>query len=94
MSKIIVVAECKGCGSVVVDDGISYKCVPSREWLHTHGHVFKEAKDKMAFFVCDRCVNNYATDLCDCGSGEKVGECACGSEAPVVTIGEPLPNYM
>lgn len=31
-------------------------------------------------WCCDHCVNHWGIDLCECGSGEKVGECDCGSQ--------------
>lgn len=30
-------------------------------------------------YCCDHCVNHWGIDLCECGSGERVGECTCGS---------------
>lgn len=28
---------------------------------------------------CNHCVNHWGIDLCECGSGEEVGKCSCGS---------------
>ena len=40
---------------------------------------------------CDYCVNKWGTDLCGCGSGEKVGECdndyhECINNIPAQTL--------
>ena len=29
-------------------------------------------------YMCNHCINHWGIDLCDCGSGEKPGECSCG----------------
>lgn len=30
-------------------------------------------------YCCNHCVNHYGIDVCECGSGEPVGKCKCGS---------------
>ncbi|MBP5458491.1 MAG: hypothetical protein J6Y37_18520 [Paludibacteraceae bacterium] len=39
---------------------------------------------------CNHCVNHWGIDLCCCGSGEKVGECDCGSNESFETLGERI----
>lgn len=90
----VIIGRCTNCGYIVIDDGISPKSVPNRTWLKEHGYVFIEAPEKRKFWACDKCSNNYAVDLCSCGSGKKVSKCKCGSGNPIVTIGEPLPNAL
>lgn len=36
---------------------------------------------------CNHCVNHWGIDLCECGSGARVGECECGSQKAHDTLG-------
>ena len=38
-------------------------------------------------YCCDHCVNHWGIDLCECGSGARVGECECGSQKAHDTLG-------
>lgn len=38
-------------------------------------------------YCCDHCVNHWGIDLCECGSGARVGECECGSNRPHDILG-------
>ena len=38
-------------------------------------------------FGCNHCVNHWGIDLCECGSGARVGECECGSQKAHDTLG-------
>lgn len=42
---------------------------------------------------CNHCVNHWGTDLCECGSGEPVGKCSCGSNRPLQTFGEEYDSF-
>ena len=44
-------------------------------------------------FACDHCANHYGIDLCDCGSGERVGECDCGSHTAHDTLGVKFDGF-
>lgn len=46
-----------------------------------------EAVWMLSSCCCDHCVNHWGIDLCECGSGEKVGECECGSNRPHDIVG-------
>jgi hypothetical protein len=37
---------------------------------------------------CNYCVNHWGTDICECGSGKKVGKCKCGSKKSSVNNGK------
>lgn len=91
---VVIIGKCTSCHATIVDDGISHKAVPSKNWLTANGHVYVYAPVKRSFWACDRCANNYAVDLCECGSGVKVNKCKCGKKTPIVTLGKPLPNAL
>ena len=42
---------------------------------------------------CNHCVNHWGIDLCECGSGERVGECSCGSNEPVQKYGVKFDSF-
>lgn len=42
---------------------------------------------------CNHCVNHWGIDLCECGSGERVGECDCGSHRAMQQYGERLDTF-
>lgn len=42
---------------------------------------------------CNHCVNHWGIDLCECGSGEKVGKCPCGSNKAVETFGVNFDSF-
>lgn len=44
-------------------------------------------------YACNHCVNHWGIDLCECGSGEEVGKCNCGSNKSVETFGEKYDNF-
>lgn len=91
---VVIIGKCTRCHATIIDDGISNKAVPSKNWLTANGYVYVDAPVKRSFWACDRCANNYAVDLCECGSGKKVSKCKCGAGNPIVTIGKPLPNAL
>lgn len=44
-------------------------------------------------YCCDHCVNHWGIDLCECGSGERVGECDCGSTNARYELGEDFNSF-
>lgn len=44
-------------------------------------------------WACDHCANHYGIDLCECGSGERVGECDCGSHTAHDTLGVQFDGF-
>lgn len=86
MAKITHIQKCQ-CGAVTV-------------WYDNEASnsMFNETFEKLNLdvtgaeslpnsFCCDHCVNHWGIDLCECGSGERVGECSCGSDTPHDSIG-------
>ena len=53
----------------------------------------RKAKRYPTTYCCDHCVNHYGIDLCECGSGETVGKCDCGSDNPMETLGEQYDSF-
>ena len=49
-----------------------------------------EAEELQNCYCCNHCVNHWGIDLCECGSGERVGECECGSNSPFQTLGDEI----
>lgn len=41
-------------------------------------------------YCCDHCVNHWGIDLCECGSGERVGQCDCGSNKSHDILGKKI----
>ena len=44
-------------------------------------------------YCCDHCVNHWGIDLCECGSGERVGECDCGCNNARYELGEDFDSF-
>lgn len=44
-------------------------------------------------YCCDYCVNHWGIDLCECGSGERVGECDCGCGNARYELGEDFDSF-
>lgn len=44
-------------------------------------------------YCCNHCVNHWGIDLCECGSGERVGQCECGSDTPHDVLGEKFDSF-
>ena len=42
------------------------------------GLSLEGAEEMPQSYCCNHCVNHWGIDLCECGSGERVGECDCG----------------
>lgn len=52
-----------------------------------------EANEIQMSYCCNHCVNHWGIDLCECGSGERVGECDCGSDKPHDQFGVPFDSF-
>lgn len=44
-------------------------------------------------YCCNHCVNKWGIDLCECGSGEKVGKCSCGSKKAMQEFGVEYDSF-
>lgn len=89
---VVIMGDCKNCGSVWVNDGISEKIVPSVAWLEENGYDYVYAENQLHQCICDACVNHWRTDYCQCGSGEHYLQCDCGAKTPVYFLGGELPR--
>lgn len=88
-----IIGTCNNCGSLCINDGISDKFVPSKEWLTEQGITFTESEEYPRYIrICDACVNHYRVDYCQCGSGEPFSECECGCQVPMYSIGGMMPD--
>lgn len=84
--KIEYIQKCK-CGAVTIsfDNGASN----SMFW-ETFEKLDLDAGDATWLHqscCCNHCVNHWGIDLCECGSGARVGECECGSQKAHDTLG-------
>ena len=90
-SDIIFYNKCQ-CGAITIETAAgTYSCKAS-EFKKFFPNVdlrrCKAAKGPREWSCCNHCVNHYGLDLCSCGSGEKVGQCDCGSPEPMQKYGE------
>ena len=89
--EVIFYSKCS-CGSINVETETgSYFCLEKdkkKYFPELDFRKLKAVKNEHTFYNCDYCVNHYGLDLCSCGSGEKVGECECGSTKPMQVVGE------
>ena len=81
---------CKSCGAVGIDDGTGeVKWAGNLEVFNKITGLNITKKDLknalLSYYGCDYCINHWGMDLCQCGSGEKVNECACGCGLPSQT---------
>jgi len=44
-------------------------------------------------YSCDHCANHWGIDLCECGSGERVGKCHCGSNIAHDNLGVRFDSF-
>ena len=68
------------CGAVTIyfEDGASNSMYKSTK--KKLGIDLRKYKKLTNTYCCDHCVNHWGIDLCECGSGERVGKCSCGSQ--------------
>lgn len=90
--KITSYQKCK-CGAITVffDNGADSSM--SYETLMEMNIDLSQAEELQQSYCCNHCVNHYGIDLCDCGSGEKVGECSCGSHTAMQHFGEKFDSF-
>ena len=84
--EITYINNCQ-CGAVTIlfDNGASNSmCRDTFEQLNLDIQNAERLPDS---YCCDHCVNHWGIDLCECGSGELVGECECGSQNAHDTLG-------
>lgn len=81
------------CGAITVwfDNGASNSMY--QETFQQLGLNISHAEELPASYCCDHCVNRWGIDLCECGSGEPVGKCACGSKSAHDTLGVQFDSF-
>jgi hypothetical protein len=73
------------CGAMTVHLDSGDFSMPEDDFISTYGH--EDENDIVSEYgSCNYCVNNWGTDLCACGSGEKVDEC----DGEFSECGEPM----
>lgn len=81
------------CGAItlIFEDGTDTSMC--QETFDAMNIDLSEAEEYPQCFACNHCVNHWGIDLCECGSGEKVGECSCGSHKAMQTFGEKFDSF-
>lgn len=91
-AKITEYSRCK-CGAITLyfDNGANNSMKETtRKRLKLSLRGAKKLQDS---YCCNHCVNHWGIDLCECGSGEPVGKCDCGSTRAVQTLGEEYDSF-
>jgi len=90
--KITHISNCQ-CGAVTIvfDNGASNSMY--QETFEQLNLDVREADRMPDSYCCDHCVNYWGIDLCECGSGEPVGECECGSQNAHDTLGVKFDSF-
>lgn len=69
--KITDVRKCK-CGAITVNyEDDTDSSMPEK----LYNEYYPSRKIDGHYESCNYCVNHWGVDLCNCGSGEKIGEC-------------------
>ena len=92
MANVIEYQRCK-CGAVTLffDNGAnSSMSEKTRKRLKINLRGIKRYPDT---YNCNHCVNHWGVDLCECGSGEEVGKCECGSHTAMQEFGEYFDSF-
>ena len=86
MAKIVAYSTCN-CGAITVyyDDGFTNSV--KKKNLKKFGIKLRGLKKNDNTWCCNHCANHYGIDICDCGSGEEVGKCSCGSNSAMEQFG-------
>lgn len=90
--KIIYIQHCT-CGAVTVtfEDGNE-----SSMYEETFRKLHLDTQNAQVLnetYTCNHCVNHWGIDLCECGSGCRVGECECGSNNPHDELGVTFDSF-
>ena len=78
MANIESYSKCE-CGAITInfDNGASNSMY--QKTAKKIGLDLRKYKRLTKTYCCNHCVNHWGIDLCECGSGEEVGKCSCGS---------------
>lgn len=91
-TKIVRYSKCN-CGAITLwfNNGASNSM--RMETFKKLGLDLSEAEEFQTSYCCDHCVNHYGIDLCECGSGELVGKCDCGSNKAHDILGVKFDSF-
>lgn len=88
------------CGAITIwfesDDEVCHDNCGNSMYQDTFdklGLSLEGAEEMPQSYCCNHCVNHYGIDLCECGSGERVGECECGSHEPREFLGVGFDSF-
>ena len=92
MNRIVNYQKCN-CGAITLtfEDGTDSSMY--QDTFNKMNIDLSEAKELPQSYCCNHCVNHWGIDLCECGSGERVGECSCGSHSPMQQYGASLDTF-
>ena len=92
MKRIEYYQKCS-CGAITLffDDGSDSSMY--QETFDSMNIDLSEAEELPQSYCCNHCVNHWGIDRCECGSGEKVGECSCGSHSAMQQFGEKFDSF-
>lgn len=94
MKRIVQYQRCN-CGAITVWFEGDSKCGNSmyQDTFDKLGLSLEGAEELPQSYCCNHCVNHYGIDLCECGSGERVGECDCGCNNSREVLGEDFDSF-
>ena len=83
MTKQLQSCSCGAWGIADATGEVKF-CSDLKTLEHYTGMHFtkQEIDNALHLWGCNHCCNHWGLDLCECGSGEPVGECECGSHEP------------
>lgn len=92
MNAIVNYQKCS-CGAVTLffEDGTDSSM--RQETLEKMRIDLSHAEELQKSYCCNHCVNHWGIDLCDCGSGELVDECSCGSHTAMQKFGKRFDSF-
>lgn len=84
--KIKFMQKCK-CGAVTIRFNNGASNSMRQDIFEQLNLDTRDAERLPDSYCCDHCVNHWGIDVCECGSGEPIGECECGSQNAHDTLG-------
>lgn len=92
MSKITEYQKCE-CGAVTIYFENGAESSMRQRTAKKMGIDLRRYKRLKPSFACNHCINHWGIDLCECGSGELVGKCECGSKNAMQTYGVEFDSF-
>ena len=92
MGNILYYQKCQ-CGAITLSFDNGSETSMYQETFDKLNVDLSNAEEIQESFCCNHCVNHWGIDLCECGSGERVGECSCGSDKPMQEYGVKYDSF-